>query len=33
VGRLVGVTMKLSGGKCDPNAVKAELFKQLGINA
>jgi aspartyl-tRNA(Asn)/glutamyl-tRNA(Gln) amidotransferase subunit B len=31
LGRLVGVTMKLSGGKTDPNAVKAELMKQLGV--
>jgi aspartyl-tRNA(Asn)/glutamyl-tRNA(Gln) amidotransferase subunit B len=31
IGRLVGVTMKLAGGKVDPNAVKAELQKQLGI--
>jgi aspartyl-tRNA(Asn)/glutamyl-tRNA(Gln) amidotransferase subunit B len=31
IGRLVGVTMKLSGGKTDPNAVKAEIAKQLGI--
>jgi aspartyl-tRNA(Asn)/glutamyl-tRNA(Gln) amidotransferase subunit B len=31
VGRLVGATMKLSGGKTDPNAVKAEIAKQLGI--
>jgi aspartyl-tRNA(Asn)/glutamyl-tRNA(Gln) amidotransferase subunit B len=31
LGRLVGVTMKLSGGKTDPNSVKAELMKQLGI--
>jgi aspartyl-tRNA(Asn)/glutamyl-tRNA(Gln) amidotransferase subunit B len=31
IGRLVGVTMKLSGGKTDPNAVKAELMKQLGV--
>jgi len=30
IGRLVGVTMKLSGGKTDPNAVKAEILKQLG---
>ncbi|MEK7414999.1 MAG: Asp-tRNA(Asn)/Glu-tRNA(Gln) amidotransferase subunit GatB [Planctomycetota bacterium] len=30
IGRLVGVTMKLSGGKVDPNAVKAEILKQLG---
>ena len=33
VGRLVGVTMKLAGGKADPNAVKAEIFKQLGVVA
>jgi aspartyl-tRNA(Asn)/glutamyl-tRNA(Gln) amidotransferase subunit B len=33
VGRLVGVTMKLSGGKADPNAVKAEILKQLGVSA
>ena len=32
LGRLVGVTMKLSGGKTDPNAVKAELLKQLGVS-
>jgi len=31
VGRLVGVTMKLSGGKAEPNAVKAEIAKQLGV--
>ncbi len=31
MGRLVGVTMKLSGGKTDPNAVRAELMKQMGI--
>lgn len=31
VGRLVGVTMKLSGGKLNPNDVKAELGKQLGV--
>jgi aspartyl-tRNA(Asn)/glutamyl-tRNA(Gln) amidotransferase subunit B len=31
VGRLVGATMKLSGGKADPNAVKAEILKQLGL--
>ena len=31
VGRLVGVTMKLSGGKFNPNDVKAELAKQLGV--
>jgi aspartyl-tRNA(Asn)/glutamyl-tRNA(Gln) amidotransferase subunit B len=31
IGRLVGVTMKLAGGTADPNAVKAELQKQLGI--
>ncbi len=31
LGRLVGVTMKLSGGKAEPNAVKAELTKQLGL--
>jgi aspartyl-tRNA(Asn)/glutamyl-tRNA(Gln) amidotransferase subunit B len=30
-GRLVGVTMKLSGGKCDPAQAKAEVFRQLGI--
>jgi aspartyl-tRNA(Asn)/glutamyl-tRNA(Gln) amidotransferase subunit B len=29
-GRLVGVAMKLSGGKADPAAVKAEVLKQLG---
>jgi aspartyl-tRNA(Asn)/glutamyl-tRNA(Gln) amidotransferase subunit B len=32
LGRLVGVTMKLSGGKAEPNAVRAELLKQLGVN-
>jgi aspartyl-tRNA(Asn)/glutamyl-tRNA(Gln) amidotransferase subunit B len=31
IGRLVGVTMKLAGGKADPAAVKAELAKQLGV--
>ena len=31
VGRLVGVTMKISGGKLNPNDVKAELGKQLGV--
>jgi aspartyl-tRNA(Asn)/glutamyl-tRNA(Gln) amidotransferase subunit B len=31
VGRLVGVTMKLSGGKFNPNDVKVELGKQLGV--
>jgi aspartyl-tRNA(Asn)/glutamyl-tRNA(Gln) amidotransferase subunit B len=31
LGRLIGATMKLSGGKADPNAVKAEFVKQLGI--
>jgi aspartyl-tRNA(Asn)/glutamyl-tRNA(Gln) amidotransferase subunit B len=31
VGRLVGATMKLSGGKADPAAVKAEVLRQLGI--
>jgi aspartyl-tRNA(Asn)/glutamyl-tRNA(Gln) amidotransferase subunit B len=31
IGRLVGVTMKLAGGKADPNAVKAELAKQMGV--
>ena len=30
-GRLVGVSMKLSGGKFNPNDVKAELAKQLGV--
>jgi aspartyl-tRNA(Asn)/glutamyl-tRNA(Gln) amidotransferase subunit B len=30
IGRLVGVTMKLSGGKAEPNAVKTEILKQLG---
>jgi aspartyl-tRNA(Asn)/glutamyl-tRNA(Gln) amidotransferase subunit B len=29
IGRLVGVTMKLSGGRADPNSVKAELQRQL----
>jgi aspartyl-tRNA(Asn)/glutamyl-tRNA(Gln) amidotransferase subunit B len=33
IGRLVGATMKLSGGKAEPNAVKAELMRQLGIPA
>jgi len=33
VGRLVGVTMKLAGGKADPNAVKTEIFRQLGVVA
>ncbi|MBA2482130.1 MAG: Asp-tRNA(Asn)/Glu-tRNA(Gln) amidotransferase subunit GatB [Planctomycetes bacterium] len=31
IGRLVGVTMKVAGGKAEPNAVKAEICKQLGI--
>ena len=31
IGRLVGVTMKLSGGTAEPNAVKVELMKQLGV--
>ncbi|MBA3686465.1 MAG: Asp-tRNA(Asn)/Glu-tRNA(Gln) amidotransferase subunit GatB [Planctomycetes bacterium] len=31
IGRLVGVTMKLSGGKADPNQVKVEILKQLGV--
>jgi aspartyl-tRNA(Asn)/glutamyl-tRNA(Gln) amidotransferase subunit B len=31
VGRLVGATMKLSGGKADPAAVKAEILAQLGV--
>ncbi len=31
IGRLVGATMKISGGKAEPNAVKTELLKQLGI--
>jgi aspartyl-tRNA(Asn)/glutamyl-tRNA(Gln) amidotransferase subunit B len=31
IGRLVGTTMKLSGGKADPAAVKAEILKQLGV--
>jgi aspartyl-tRNA(Asn)/glutamyl-tRNA(Gln) amidotransferase subunit B len=30
IGRLVGATMKLSGGKADPNAIKTEILKQLG---
>ncbi len=30
IGRLVGATMKLSGGKADPKAVSAEIMKQLG---
>ena len=30
IGRLVGATMKLSGGKAEPNAVKAEILRQLG---
>ena len=33
LGRLVGVTMKLSGGKAEPNAVKVELMRQLGVSA
>jgi len=33
IGRLVGVTMKLAGGRADPNAVKAELLRQLGAPA
>jgi aspartyl-tRNA(Asn)/glutamyl-tRNA(Gln) amidotransferase subunit B len=33
IGRLVGVTMKLSGGKAEPNAVKAEILKQLGVGS
>jgi aspartyl-tRNA(Asn)/glutamyl-tRNA(Gln) amidotransferase subunit B len=33
IGRLVGATMKLSGGKAEPNAVKAELMRQLGVSA
>ncbi len=33
LGRLVGVTMKIAGGRADPNAVKAELQKQLGVGA
>jgi len=28
----VGVTMKLSGGKTDPAAVRAELATQLGVS-
>jgi aspartyl-tRNA(Asn)/glutamyl-tRNA(Gln) amidotransferase subunit B len=31
IGRLLGVTMKLSGGKTDPNSVRAEVMKQLGV--
>jgi aspartyl-tRNA(Asn)/glutamyl-tRNA(Gln) amidotransferase subunit B len=30
IGRLIGATMKLSGGKTDPNAVRAEVLKQIG---
>jgi len=30
IGRLVGATMKNSGGKADPKAVKAEIERQLG---
>ncbi|MFM2092418.1 MAG: hypothetical protein RLZZ127_2907, partial [Planctomycetota bacterium] len=33
IGRLVGQTMKKSGGKTDPNAAKAEICKQLGVTA
>jgi aspartyl-tRNA(Asn)/glutamyl-tRNA(Gln) amidotransferase subunit B len=33
IGRLVGVTMKVAGGKAEPNAVKAEICRQLGIAA
>jgi len=33
IGRLVGVTMKLAGGRADPNAVKAELLRQLAAPA
>jgi len=33
VGRLVGCTMKLSGGKADPKAVKVEICSQLGVDA
>jgi len=29
IGRLVGVTMKLAGGRADPNSVKSELQRQL----
>ena len=32
VGRLVGTTMKLSGGKGDPAAARAEIGKQLGVS-
>ncbi|MCS6970035.1 MAG: Asp-tRNA(Asn)/Glu-tRNA(Gln) amidotransferase subunit GatB [Planctomycetota bacterium] len=31
IGRLVGVTMKLSGGKAQPQAVQAEIRRQLGL--
>jgi aspartyl-tRNA(Asn)/glutamyl-tRNA(Gln) amidotransferase subunit B len=31
IGRLIGATMKIAGGKADPNAVRAELLKQLGV--
>ena len=30
IGRLVGATMKLSGGKADPATVKAEIIRQIG---
>jgi Asp-tRNA(Asn)/Glu-tRNA(Gln) amidotransferase B subunit len=30
-GRLVGMAMKLSGGKADPAQIKAEVFRQLGV--
>ena len=31
IGRLIGATMKLSGGKADPNAIRAEICRQLGL--
>ena len=31
-GRLVGATMKLSGGKGDPAAARAEIARQLGVS-
>ena len=31
VGRIIGETMKASGGKADPKAVRGEIMKQLGI--
>lgn len=32
-GRLVGETMKASGGKANPKTVRPEIFKQLGVDA